>query len=91
MRHPLTWLKVWLQRAAAPQQAPPSDRARAQALVAAIDAGGIPLNPGRVNAIARSLGLEVSVHAPMDATILRIRAALVAMPPDPEGDRGPRS
>ena len=36
-----------------------SDEQRAQALIAAIDAGGIPLDAGRVNAIARGLGLEV--------------------------------
>lgn len=45
-------------------------------LIAAIDAGGIPLNPAVVNDIARKLGLEVSVTAQMDGTIARIRAAL---------------
>jgi hypothetical protein len=50
--------------------------AQAQALVAAIDAGGVPLNPARVNQIARALGLEVSAHAPMEDTVARIRAAL---------------
>ena len=52
------------------------EREQAQALIAAIDAGGMPLNPARVNQIARALGLEVSTHAPMDDTIARIRAAL---------------
>lgn len=53
-----------------------ADRAQAQALIAAIDAGGMPLNPARVNQIARALGLEVSTHARMEDTIARIRAAL---------------
>jgi hypothetical protein len=48
----------------------------ARALVAAIDAGGLPLNPVRVNDIARQLGLEVSSKAPMNETIARIRLAL---------------
>jgi hypothetical protein len=54
-----------------------AEREQAQALIRAIDAGGVPLNPARVNQIARSLGLEVSPHAPMDDTIARIRAALL--------------
>ncbi len=41
-------------------KAPPTDYERAQALIAAIDAGGIPLNAARVNDIARRLGLDVS-------------------------------
>jgi hypothetical protein len=45
-------------------------------LIAAIDAGGLPLNPARVNDIARQLGLEVSSRAPMHETIERIRQAL---------------
>jgi hypothetical protein len=45
-------------------------------LVAAIDAGGLPLNPARINDIARQLGLEVSSKAPMHETIERIRLAL---------------
>jgi hypothetical protein len=49
---------------------------RAKDLIAAIDAGGLPLNPARVNDIARQLGLEVSVKAPMAQTIERIRQAL---------------
>ena len=36
----------------------------------------MPLNPARVNQIARALGLEVSPHARMEDTIARIRAAL---------------
>lgn len=49
---------------------------RAQALIAAIDQGGIPLNPMIVNRIGRDLGLEVLPSAPMGETIERIRAVL---------------
>lgn len=56
--------------------APLSDYARARQLIAAVDRGGIPLNPAKVNAIARSLGLEVARHAPVEATLERIRLAL---------------
>jgi hypothetical protein len=55
---------------------PLTDRQQAQALIAAIDRGGVPLNPARINQIARSLGLEVSPRAPMDHTVERIRQAL---------------
>jgi len=58
-----------------------SDEQRAQALIAAIDAGGIPLNAARINAIARGLGLEVSTKAPVNDTIARIREALLRQPP----------
>jgi hypothetical protein len=75
----MQWFRSWWARwrggpAAAP--APLSDRQQAQALIAAIDRGGVPLNPARVNHIARSLGLEVSTHAPMAQTVERIRQAL---------------
>jgi energy-converting hydrogenase Eha subunit F len=56
--------------------APLSDYARARQLIAAVDRGGIPLNPAKVNAIARSLGLEVARQAPVEATLERIRLAL---------------
>ena len=65
----------WLQ-ALRPQPKPPSPQQRAKSLLAAIDAGGLPLNPARVNDIARQLGLEVSTKAPMPETIARIRLAL---------------
>lgn len=65
-------LKAWLR----PTPPPPTERQRAIDLIAAIDAGGLPLNPARVNDIARRLGLEVSSKAPMDDTIARIRLAL---------------
>ncbi len=77
-RHPLLqrltgWLRARLRR---PRPAPSSERQQAQALVDAVDAGGLPLNPARVNQIARQLGLEVSTRAPVEQTIVRIRAAL---------------
>lgn len=53
-----------------------TDRQQAQALIAAIDRGGLPLNPARINHIARSLGLDVSPRAPMEQTVERIRQAL---------------
>ena len=46
---------------------------RARMLINAIDRGGIPLNPARVNAIARDLGLDVSRKAPVEETVERIR------------------
>lgn len=49
---------------------------QAQQLIKAIDAGGVPLNPARINQIARNLGLEVSIHAATEDTVERIRAAL---------------
>ena len=55
---------------------PATPEQRAKDLVMAIDAGGLPLNPAIVNNIARQLGLEVSVHAPMALTIERIRKTL---------------
>lgn len=45
-------------------------------MIKAIDAGGVPLNPARINQIARNLGLEVSIHAATEDTVERIRAAL---------------
>ena len=46
---------------------------QAKQLINAIDRGGIPLNPMKVNSIARSLGLDVKTTAPMQETIERIR------------------
>lgn len=60
--------------------APLSDYARARQLIAAIDRGGVPLDAGKVNAIARQLGLEVSRQAPVEETIQRIRLALGRAP-----------
>ena len=66
----------WIRQRLLKSRDPP-EIARARALVAAIDRGGIPLNPARVNAIARDLGLEVSRKAPVEETIDRIRACLL--------------
>lgn len=74
----MQWLRSWWSRRrtrAAGGQAL-TDRQQAQALIAAIDRGGLPLNPARVNQIARNLGLEVSARAPMAETVQRIRQAL---------------
>jgi len=67
----LTWIRRSFRRSQ-----PPSDTDRARQLIAAIDRGGIPLDPARVNAIARNLGLEVSPRAPVEQTIERVRAWL---------------
>lgn len=54
-----------------------SDIDRARALIDAVDRGGVPSDPMRINAIARSLGLEVSRRAPIGVTVDRIRAAVL--------------
>jgi hypothetical protein len=46
---------------------------KAKKLLAAIDQGGIPTDPVRINNIGRALGLEVLPNAPMAETIDRIR------------------
>ena len=56
-----------------PNQESPSVEQRAVDLLTAIDAGGLPLHAGIVNDIARKLGLEVALDAPMEVTIARIR------------------
>lgn len=66
----------WLKSLLPGREAPLSDIEQARRLIAAIDRGGIPLNPARVNAIARNLGLEVSRHAPVEETVARLRRAL---------------
>lgn len=65
-----------LKKLLAAKKAPLSDIEQARQLIAAIDRGGIPLNPARVNAIARNLGLEVSRKAPVEETIERLRKAV---------------
>ena len=67
----LTWIRRRLFK-----RKIPTDIAQAQRLIGAIDRGGIPLNPAKVNAVARNLGLDVSPRAPVDQTIERIRACL---------------
>lgn len=64
------------QRSAGTGTATSPEQAQARALIAAIDAGGIPLHPAKVNQIARDLGLEVSREAPVETTIARIRELL---------------
>ena len=66
---------AWIKKRLFKPRIPP-EIAQARKLIRAIDHGGIPLYPGRVNAIARSLGLEVSTRAPVEQTIERIRACL---------------
>ena len=67
----LTWLrKRWFRRA------PLSHIEQARRLIDAIDRGGIPLHAAKVNAIARSFGLDVSRRAPVEQTVERIRACL---------------
>ena len=66
----------WFRRLLRPADGSPPEVARARQLIAAIDAGGLPLNPLKINQIARDLGLEVSRKAPVEETIARIRAAV---------------
>ncbi len=66
----------WLKGLFTPPLQPVSDIEQARRLIAAIDRGGIPLNPARVNAVARNLGLEVSRQAAIEDTIERLRAAV---------------
>ena len=68
LRHVAAWLGH------RPEGSPEVTQARA--LIDAVDAGGVPLNPAKVNHIGRALGLEVSSKAPVDETIERIRQAL---------------
>jgi hypothetical protein len=75
-RHWTTGLLHWLQALLQGKQTAPSDIVQARRLIAAIDRGGVPLNPARINAIARDLGLEVSRHARAEETIQRIRQAI---------------
>lgn len=53
---------------------------RAEQVLDAVDRGGMPLNPARINEVARNLGLEVSRKARVEDTIERIRAALERRP-----------
>jgi len=48
----------------------------AQELLFAIDEGGVPLNPAKLNNIARNIGLDVNKSARPEETIQRIRAAV---------------
>lgn len=66
----------WLLRFVRPGGFLPPEVRKAREVIAAIDAGGVPLNPLMINDIARNLGLEVSRKAPVEETIRRIRAAV---------------
>ena len=74
LRKPGLW--AWLKSRLARRPAPTDEWRQARSLIAAIDRGGLPLNPARVNQIARGLGLDVSRKAPVEHTVARIRAAL---------------
>jgi|AntAceMinimDraft_12_1070368.scaffolds.fasta_scaffold54262_2 hypothetical protein len=63
----------WLKR----KENEPKELQEAKALLNAIDRGGVPSNPAKVNDIARRLGLDVSRSAPMSETIARIRTVTV--------------
>lgn len=67
---------TWLKRLSTAKTAAVCEITQARQLIAAVDRGGIPLNPAKVNAIARNLGLEVSRKAPVEETIERIRKAV---------------
>lgn len=69
----LSILTKWFRNSSTP---PRPELMAAKNLIKAIDKGGIPLNPLKVNQIARELGLEVSPSADMKNTIARIREAL---------------
>jgi hypothetical protein len=68
----LRTLKAWLRRA--PKL--PRELQAGRDVIAAIDSGGLPLDPARINRIARELGLEVSARAPVEDTVARLRAAV---------------
>ena len=69
----LRMLKAWLRRG--PTLPPELNAGRN--VIAAIDAGGLPLDATRINRIARDLGLEVSPRAPVEDTVARLRAAVL--------------
>ena len=69
-------LLKWLKGFFLPRAKLPPEVQRAKEVIAAIDAGGMPLNPATINAIARNLGLEVPRTALVNDTIQRIRMAV---------------
>lgn len=70
------WLQRKVQQWRQPHADAPPEVQRARQLIAAVDKGGLPLNPAIVNQIARALGLDVSSRSPIDQTVERIRQAL---------------
>lgn len=77
LRRPLHRLLTRLGLAKAAPPTSPEERARR--LIAAIDAGGLPLDPALLNRMARDLGLEVSRRARPEDTVARLRAALARL------------
>lgn len=77
-RRPLASASV-AAAAAAAASAHESAHRQALDLLRAIDAGGVPLHPARVNQIGRALGLDVSSAAPVGDTVARIRAAVTRL------------
>jgi hypothetical protein len=67
---------VTQEEAPIPTKTESEDYRKAREFIEAINTGGIPLNPAKVNEIARGLGLEVSKSAKPEETIQRIRDAL---------------
>jgi hypothetical protein len=65
---------VTVPEAAAPKLSPIEQAA--VDLISAVDAGGVPFNTPKINAIAEKLGLEVSKKAKPEDTIQRIRDAV---------------
>ena len=59
-----------------PRPVAPTEIQCARKLIAAIDAGGVPLNAAKINEVARNLGLEVSKKALPEQTVQRIREAM---------------
>ena len=66
----------WILKLLPKCKALPKEYRAAKDLIKAVDKGGVPLNPAKVSAIARDLGLEVSSKDPVEQTIQRIRNAL---------------
>ena len=73
----LDWFKsLFAEPAVSAQSVQRQTLRRAQELVAAIDRGGIPLNPMIVNRIGRDMGITVLASDPMEVTIEKIRTQL---------------
>ncbi len=69
----LRTLKSWVRR----KPKLPRELQAGREVIAAIDAGGLPLDATRINRIARDLGLDVSPQAPLEDTVARLRAAVL--------------
>lgn len=66
----------WLARLLPTGARLPPEYKTARRLIKAVDRGGVSMNPAKVNAIARDLGLDVTGKDPVEKTIQRIRDAL---------------